>query len=239
MSRSNEVRLSEFTDSPLVRGPLWVTLQVIIQAFFCFWLGYRAIGYKRLETEQGALILANHQSFLDPLAVGLPFRRPVSFLARDSLFRVPVIGWILKKTHVMPINQQAASTNSLRDTIRRLQNGWLVGIFPEGTRTLTGALGEMKPGFAAILRRAKLPVYPVGISGAYEALPMGSWFLKPTRVRVVFGEPISVQELEKFSNRDQDAELVELVRSRIEACCEAADTWRSTGRPPESLTVNA
>jgi 1-acyl-sn-glycerol-3-phosphate acyltransferase len=217
---------------PRVRGVLWVTLQIIIQNFFCVWLGYRAIGYKRLEDEQGALILANHQSFLDPLLVGLPFRRPISFLARDSLFDVPVVGWILKNTHVMPINQQAASTVSLRQTIRKLQHGFLVGIFPEGTRTASGQLGELKPGFTAILRRAKHPVYPVGIAGAYEALPIHSWFLKPTRVRVVFGNPISVEELEKFSHRDQDAALIELVRSRIATCCDAAERWRKTGRPP-------
>lgn len=224
------------TESPLVRSTLWFSLQVIIQTFFLFWLGYRATGHKRLEQEQGALILANHQSFLDPLVVGLPFKRPISFLARDSLFRAPVVGWILKQTHVMPINQQAAGAASLRDTIRRLHEGWLVGMFPEGTRSETGAIGEIKPGFAAIVRRAKLPVYPVGISGAFQALPLGSWFLKPARVRVVFGEPLSVEELSLYSHRDQEAELIELVRSRIAACHEAAEAWRTTGKPPQTLT---
>ncbi len=234
MSTSPEVVAS---DSPTVRSPLWFSLQVVIQTFFLFWLGYRATGYKRLEQEQGALILANHQSFLDPLVVGLPFRRPISFLARDSLFCIPLIGWLLKNTHVMPINQQAASTTSLRDTIRRLHAGWLVGIFPEGTRSPTGDLGELKPGFAAIIRRAKLPVYPVGISGAYQALPMGGWFLKPARVRVVFGEPLTVEILEQYASRDQEAALVELVRSRIAACCEAADVWRTTGTPPPLVVM--
>jgi 1-acyl-sn-glycerol-3-phosphate acyltransferase len=218
--------------SPMVRGPLWFSLQVIIQAFFCFWLGYRATGYKRLEQQQGALILANHQSFLDPLLVGLPFRRPISFLARDSLFPVPVVGWILKKTYVLPINQQAAGTASLRGLITRLQNGWLVGIFPEGTRSETGAIGELKPGFTTIVRRAKRPIVPVGISGAFQALPMGSWFLKPARVRVVFGEPLTVEELEQYSDRGQEAALLDLVRSRIAACHEAAEAWRVSGRPP-------
>lgn len=220
------------TDSPLERGPVWITLQFVINAFFRVWLGYRAAGFKPIEGEDGALILANHQSFLDPLVVGLPFRRPISFLARDSLFRAPVVGWILKNTHVMPINQQAASTASLRDTIKRLQDGWLVGIFPEGTRSPTGAIGQMKPGFAAIIRRAKHPVYPVGISGAYDALPLGGWFLKPARVRVVFGEPLTVEQLNQYSSRDQDQELVDLVHSRIAACYAAAEEWRRTGQHP-------
>ena len=223
--------------SPVVRGWLWFTLQVITQNFFCVWLRYRSMGHEPLEKEQGALILANHQSFLDPLLVGLPLHRPISFLARDSLFRVPVIGWILKNTHVMPINQEATSTVSLRQTIRKLQHGFLVGIFPEGTRSYTGELGEIKPGFTAIIRRAKHPVYPVGIAGAYQALPIKAWFLKPTRVRVVFGKPISTEELEKFSHRDQDAALIELVRTRIAACCEAAEIWRKTGQPPNLESV--
>ena len=218
--------------SPLVRGPLWVTLQTIFQAIFCFWLGYRAKGYERLEKEQGAMVLANHQSFLDPLLVGLPFRRPISFLARENLFNAPVVGWVLKNTHVMPINQEAASTASLRQTISKLQQGFLVGIFPEGTRTLTGDLGEVKPGFAAIIRRAKRPIYPVGIAGAYQALPYGGWFLKPTRVRVVFGDPITVEELERYSNRDQDGALCALVQTRIAVCCDAAEQWRKTGTAP-------
>lgn len=219
--------------SPHVRGALWCTLQVILQNFFCVWLGYRAAGHKPLETEGGALILANHQSFLDPLLVGLPLHRPISFLARDSLFRVPLIGWILKNTHVMPINQEATSSASLRQTIRKLQHGFLVGIFPEGTRSHSGALGEIKPGFTAVLRRAKHPVYPVGVAGAYQALPMGAWFLKPTRVRVVVGKPISVEELEQYSHRSQEAALVELVRSRLAACFDAAETWRTTGQVPD------
>ena len=223
--------------SPLVRGPLWFTLQMILQNFFSVWLGYRAFGYKPLETENGALILANHQSFLDPLMVGLPQHRPISFLARDSLFRVPVVGWILKNTHVMPINQEAASTASLRQTIRKLHHGFLVGIFPEGTRSSTGKLGEIKPGFTAIVRRAKHPVYPVGIAGAFEALPIHSWFLKPARVRVVFGRPISVEELEKYAHRDQDAALIDLVRSRLAECCEAAELWRKTGKPPNPESI--
>jgi len=218
--------------SPLIRGPLWWTLQMILQNFFCFWLGYRASGYEPLEKEDGALILVNHQSFLDPLLVGLPLHRPISFLARESLFDVPVVGWILRKTHVMAINQEAPSTASLRETIRALHHGFLVGIFPEGTRTPNGALSEFKPGFAAIVRRARRPIYPVGIAGAFQALPIKSWFLKPTRVRIVFGKPITVEELEQFSRRGHDAALIALVESRIVACCEAAEIWRTSGRPP-------
>lgn len=236
MSSANEMPDAH---SPKVRGPLWSTLQVFVGSFFRVWLGFRAVGYERLEKEEGALLLANHQSFLDPLVIGLPLQRPVSFLARHSLFHVPVIGWILTNTHVMSINQQAPGANSIRDTIQRLHGGWLVGIFPEGTRSPTGVIGEIKPGFAAVVRRAKHPVYPVGISGAYHALPLGGWFLKPRRVCVVFGEPLTPEELKAYSSREQEEQLIELVRSRIAACFEAAETWRTTGKKPELSVVKS
>lgn len=211
---------------PKVRNLLWRSLQMLLQTFFCFWLGYRARGHQQLEDADGGLVLANHQSFLDPLLIGLPLHRPISYLARDSLFRVPVIGWILRNTYVMPISREAAATATMRETIRRMQHGFLVGMFPEGTRTETGAMGDLKPGFVALIRRAKVPVYPVGIAGGFQALGRRSWFLRPTRVRVVVGAPITVGELEQFAGRDQDPALIEFVRKRIADCFEEAEAWR-------------
>ena len=202
-----------------------------MQNFFCFWLGYRSRGHQQLEDAGGGLVLANHQSFLDPLLVGLPLHRPISFLARDSLFRIPVVGGILRATYVMPISREAASSASLRETIRRMQHGYLVGVFPEGTRTETGEVGLFKPGFVALVRRAKLPVYPVGIAGGFQALGRKSWFLKPSRVRVVVGEPITLEELEQFASRDQDQALIDHVRRRIVECYEQAEAWR-IGKTP-------
>jgi 1-acyl-sn-glycerol-3-phosphate acyltransferase len=211
--------------NPLARNAHWRVLQVTLQIVFCFWLRYRARGMERLPSEGGALLLVNHQSFLDPLLVGLPLRRPVSFLARDSLFRVPVVGWILRNTYVMPINREAASTSSLREAIRRLNHGFLVGIFPEGTRSENGEVGALKPGFLALMRRSQVPVYPVGIAGAYEALPRGARFLYPGRVRVVFGEAFTAEELVADGPEDEAA-LLTRIRVRIAACQQAAEDWR-------------
>ncbi|MBM4075410.1 MAG: 1-acyl-sn-glycerol-3-phosphate acyltransferase, partial [Planctomycetes bacterium] len=86
------------------RNAVWRTMQFICQNFFCLWLQYRAHGQKQLDdADGGGLVVANHQSFLDPLLVGLQLHRPISYVARDSLFRVPVVGWVLRNTYVMPI----------------------------------------------------------------------------------------------------------------------------------------
>ena len=158
---------------PVVSNPHWSTYRLFLRNFFCFWLRYRARGMEHLPATGGALLLINHQSFFDPLLVGLPLSRPVSYLARDNLFRVPVIGRILRHTYVVPISREAASTSSLKEAIRRLEHGFYVGIFPEGTRTENGTVGEFKPGFLLLLRRTSVPVIPVGIAGAFEAFPKG------------------------------------------------------------------
>jgi 1-acyl-sn-glycerol-3-phosphate acyltransferase len=211
---------------PIVANAHWQGYRFLLRVFFCFWLKYRARGMEHLPTAGGALLLINHQSFVDPLLAGLPFQRPVSYLARDSLFRVPVIGWILGRTYVMPISREAASTASLREAIRRLDHGFYVGIFPEGTRTETGEVGPLKPGFLALLRRSKVPVIPVGIAGAFEAYPKGQPLPAPGKVRVVYGEAFDRTHLASFG-KDREAELLAFVHDRITACHEAAAAWRA------------
>jgi 1-acyl-sn-glycerol-3-phosphate acyltransferase len=171
-------------------------------------------------------LVINHQSFLDPLIVGLPLRRPISYLARDSLFRVPVIGWILRNTYVKPINREAASSTAIRGTLDRLEQGFLCGIFPEGTRSRDGRVGDFKPGFVALARRSNVPVYPIGVAGANEALGRGAWFLSPRRVCVVFGEPIPAEMVKELTQKGREDEFVALVRERVIACHEEAEAWR-------------
>jgi len=183
---------------------------------------------ENLPQSGGALLLINHGSFLDPVLVGLPLTRPVSYLARDSLFRVPLLGWFLKNTCVMSINRKSASSSSIKESIRRIEDGFLVGLFPEGTRTSDGTVGPFKPGFLAISKRIQQPIYPVGIAGAFEALPRGCRFLRPGKIRVVFGKPIATADLEKYSSKGQSKELVQFIREQVIACQQEAQKWRDS-----------
>lgn len=204
------------------RSLLWRVCQAIFRVFCRVWLRLSVRGLERLPAG-GALLLSNHQSFLDPMLIAVGLSRPISFLARDSLFRKPVIGWFLKQVCVIPINREAAGTAVIRETLQRLDDGFLMGIFPEGTRTADGTLGEFKPGFAALVRRTERPIVPVGIAGADRALGRGRWFIRPCRVCVVYGEPLAATELVALRARGHEAELVTLVRSRIAACQREAE----------------
>jgi 1-acyl-sn-glycerol-3-phosphate acyltransferase len=157
--------------------------------------------------------------------VGAPLSRPVSYLGRDSLFPVPIIGWILRSTYVMPISRTATTTGPIKEAVRRMRHGFYVGIFPEGTRTRDGRMGVVKPGFIALVRRANVPVYPVGIAGAYRAFPRGTLAIRRRRVRVVFGEPFSAEELEELCRRGREEDMAALAKERIAACQEEAEAW--------------
>jgi 1-acyl-sn-glycerol-3-phosphate acyltransferase len=211
---------------PLRRNWIWFALQQIFQTLFTVWFRYRAQGMESLP-ERGALLLINHQSFLDPLLVGLPLRRPVSYLARENLFRVPVVGWLLRRTYVMPINRESAGTESLRESLRRMEHGFLVGIFPEGTRSFDGGLRELKPGFVALVRRANVPVIPVAVAGAYEAFPRGAWFPRPSRIRIIYGSPLDPTRLAELCQKGREAELVEWTRASIQECLDTANALRT------------
>jgi len=228
----------DFLGSPLRRNWIWTSFQVAMRIIFAVWLRYRARGLEHGPANGGGLILANHQSFLDPLLIGLPLRRPISFLARENLFHVPVIGWILRRTYVMPINQMAG-TAGIRLLRKRLEQGFLVGVFPEGSRSPDGVVGEVKGGFVAVARRSDEPIIPVGIAGAYRALGLGAWFLKPYRVCVVFGQAFTPEEIAPLKEKGREAELIAAVRQRIIDCQQEAEAWLQHSTANQVLTKPA
>lgn len=229
---------SSLQESPLRRNWTWSSIQLVLQVLFAVWFRYRGRNFQQLSDEQGALLIVNHQSFLDPLLVGLPLRRPVSFLARDSLFRVPVIGWILRNTYVLPINRDQAGAGSIRVLSDRLKAGYLCGIFPEGTRSEDGQVGEIKPGFIALARRAQCPIYPIGIAGAGRAFGRHHWFPRPRPVCVVYGHPLQPDELAPYLERGREDDLLQLIRVRLVATQAEAQEWLDGGREMKAMPLS-
>ena len=201
---------------------LWRMLHWPVYYFCCSWIRVRIQGQEHIDHSQGGLFLINHQTFLDPLLVAVKLTRPVSFLARDNLFRIPILGWVLRNTHVIPISREAARGGSIRVATEQLEVGFLVGIFPEGTRSADDDVHRFRPGFIAIVRRTNQPIYPVGIAGVNRIMPRGAWFIRPGRVQVVFGPPLTADEVGQFQTGSDDATLCELARSRVADCAAMA-----------------
>ncbi|MFK7779523.1 MAG: lysophospholipid acyltransferase family protein [Gimesia sp.] len=209
----------------------WLVFQWILQGFFAVWLRYQSRGKEFLPADEGGLLLSNHQSFLDPILICLPLKRPVSFMARDSLFRIPLLGPFMRYQFVIPISRRAASSKSFRAAIQNIEQHNIVGIFPEGTRTTDGSVQRFKPGLLALLKRTECTIYPVGIAGAVRALPRGAFFLRPRPIRVVYGEPITLKEIKQYLDRDAGKELLELTQQRVTECHKQAEEWLNPNLP--------
>lgn len=191
-------------------------------------LGYRVRvhGLRNFPAQGSLLICSNHQSFLDPLVLGITCPRPVNYLGRKSLLRFPVFGWFLRFNDTIPIDRDAHAFSGMKETLRRLKRGESVVMFPEGTRSVDGEFKPLKLGFCALARRSKSSLMPVGIEGAYQAYPRGQSLPRPGRIHVVFGHPIPFEEYESMS----DQQMADLLESRIRACFKTAREHWNRGR---------
>lgn len=158
----------------------------------------RWIGCDSVPTTGPLLIIANHQSYLDPplISTGIT-RRNIDFIARAGLFRNRLFGWLIGTLNSIPITEQGGDTAAMKEALRRLADGKAVLLFPEGSRTHDGAMTPFKRGVAVLVKRAMCPVLPAAIEGAYDAWPRGRAAprLLGYRVAVRYGDPIPHADL--------------------------------------------
>jgi len=145
--------------------------------------------------QTGPVILAmNHQSFLDPPLAGIACNRAIYFLARRSLLESPVLGWLLPKLNVIPVNQEGIDRNALKVLIRLIRDGNCALVFPEGSRTLDGNLKPAQPGIGLVIAKTLAPVVPLRIFGAFDAWPIGGSIRLFRPITLVVGNPIHFSE---------------------------------------------
>jgi len=166
----------------------------------------RSNGQQHLPLDGGILVLANHQSVLDPVMIGVCTQRQLTYLARKTLFRGPG-RWLIESLNAIPIDRDGFGLSGLKETLRRLKREEAVLIFPEGTRTRDGEVQPLLPGFVAIARRGKVPLLPVAIDGAYQSWPRDGKFPRRSTVQVEFGEPITPEEVKNFTDDELRAEV--------------------------------
>ena len=168
-----------------------------------YWLGYRLsrligrlffrfrIIHRERMIQSGPAILAmNHESYLDPLLAGTTCDRAIYFLARRTLLDARLLAWLLPKLNVIPVNQEGVDRSAIKALIRNLKAGNAVLVFPEGSRTLDGALQPAEPGLGLVIAKTLAPVVPMRIFGAHEALPRGGGRLHLVPITILIGEPI-------------------------------------------------
>jgi 1-acyl-sn-glycerol-3-phosphate acyltransferase len=174
---------------------------------FYYWLGYHLsrllaklfYGFRIIHRERviqtGPVILAtNHQSFLDPPLAGNAADRAIFFLAKKSLMEVPILGWLLPKLNVIPVNLEGGDRSALKALIRILSAGECALVFPEGTRTPDGNLQPAQPGLGLVIAKTRAPVVPMRIFGAFEVWPIHGKLRIRGKITIVVGEPIHFSE---------------------------------------------
>jgi 1-acyl-sn-glycerol-3-phosphate acyltransferase len=175
--------------------------------------GARSLYAERVPAEGALLIVANHQSFLDPPMIGAFVKqRQIVYIARLGLFKSRFFGWFIGALNAIPIREDGQSdTPAIKAALSVLARGHALAIFPEGRRTPDGALQPFKRGTALLFKRAKCPVQPVAVEGNFDAWPIGAPrprpFTSPTMI--MFGEPIPYDDLMKDG---VDAAMVRLAR---------------------------
>ncbi len=190
---------------------LYSILRQIVR-LICLALGLKGRGLHNMPKEGSVIVASNHVSMLDPIAVGVIINRPIHFMAKAELFKNKLLGKILKKLYVFPVRRGAADRTAIRKSMSILNQGKVLGIFPEGSRNKDGDEMEVQAGTAMIALKTSSPILPVACVGTDRAIPIG-WF-RPLEVRI--GEPISLAE---FQDRKVNslllAEVSELISAEI------------------------
>lgn len=173
--------------------------------FALLFFGWRVEGRDNLPAEGGAILCSNHISWWDPPLVGCVVKRRVHFMAKEELFKIPILGSILPALGAFPVRRGTPDRSAIRQALRVLKDGQVLGIFPEGTRSKTGRLQKAEPGTALLAIKSQAPLVPVAILGPYR-------LFRPIRVRI--GAPFTVEE---FYDQRLSSEVLDPASEKIMA----------------------
>jgi 1-acyl-sn-glycerol-3-phosphate acyltransferase len=184
---------------------------VLFKIFFRF----KITGIEKLPEKGGVIVVSNHASHLDPLVIGSAIRkRQATFIAKRGLFKIPLIGAFVK-TFSFPVDRDAPQPSTIKEAVRRLKNGELIVMFPEGGRSRDGRLLDAKRGAGMIAAMSKAVIVPAFIDGTDKALPAGARYIKLSKIKVFFGNPIEIKGAEtgKDSQEKIGGDIMEAIKN--------------------------
>lgn len=164
---------------------LYMAVKSVLRPTTALLLAARARGEENVPADGPLVVAANHISYLDPPLLGTWFPRTVHFMAKRELFSMPVLGWLISRVHAFPVDRDRADLAAFRRALRILKDGHVVGIFPEGTRNLSGDV-KARGGAVLLAATAHCPLVPVALIGSRNAVKR----LRKSRVEVRIGKPM-------------------------------------------------
>ncbi|MEN6372834.1 MAG: lysophospholipid acyltransferase family protein [Armatimonadota bacterium] len=175
---------------------------------------WRVSGQENVPMEGAVILAPNHVSYADPPAAGCGIFRQVHYMAKIELFKIPILGALIRGVGTFPVKQNTADRAAIRQALELLGKGKVVCIFPEGARSLDGKLMKAQAGLGMIALKSKAPVVPVALIGTDKLLPRHSPFIHFARVKIRYGKPMTFDEL---YDRGMDREAIEQVGDRVMA----------------------
>jgi 1-acyl-sn-glycerol-3-phosphate acyltransferase len=179
------------------------------------WLlfGLKSIGKNHVPVEGPVIVAANHQSYFDPPLVAAALNREMHFFAKKELFSMFLLGWLIRPYNTIPVRRGAYDPSALSRVLEVLSNRGGLIIFPEGTRGDGREFLRPKPGIGFIAKRTRAPIVPAYV---YRANQLWGALVARRRVQVLFGTPISAEEIDRFADdKDGYQSLAECVMERI------------------------
>jgi 1-acyl-sn-glycerol-3-phosphate acyltransferase len=177
------------------RSVLWKSVQAAARVLSTLLFDLKVYGRRNVPRRGGVLIVCNHQGNLDPVLFGVMLDRPLHYFAKSELFEHPFYDWLLRALNALPVRQGAGDVTAVKESIRRLRQGVVLNIYPEGSRSPDGAIGPLEKGVALIMKRAGVPVVPAVIDGSFDAWPIHRRAPRPWPVRLEYGPPMHLAGL--------------------------------------------
>jgi 1-acyl-sn-glycerol-3-phosphate acyltransferase len=167
---------------------LYRFFRFLLRIFYRLIFRYEVIGHEHIPQRGAVLLCTNHISNLDPPLVGCSLKREVAFMAKNELFKIPVLSFLLRSFGAFPVKRGGADKQALKTGLTVLESGKVLGIFPEGTRSKTGELGPGFPGVGMFALKGDSSVIPVAIIGRYRPFQ---------KMRVAIGQSIDFSDLKQ------------------------------------------
>ena len=170
---------------------------LLVFPIFRFLFRGQIIGISNLPKKGGVVVVSNHGSHLDPPILGHALGRPVAFMAKSELFKVPILSFIISACGAYPVKRGAGDREAIRNASNRLIEGWATGVFLDGTRQENGRVNDPKAGAALLAARTASPILPVAIVNSHRAFPKGSFLPRFVSIHLRVGELIQPPKTKK------------------------------------------
>jgi 1-acyl-sn-glycerol-3-phosphate acyltransferase len=201
---------------PRIFGPVYYLGHLLSRVLFRLLGRWEVHGRENVPQTGGAVIAANHVSYLDPPAIGSGLKRTCYYMGKKELFQIPIFAQLIRLCGCFPVDREKQDKGAVRAAVNLLKAGNLLAIFPEGGRSPDGTLQQAGIGAALIANRAGVPIVPAVIRGTYQALPTGAKWVRRANISVTYGKPMASTSPDgKKANKERLQEITDRLMAEI------------------------